>query len=630
MQLKKTWRFAGLVAMLTLVLIVGPYALTAQGSVVSSTVSGQLNEQFEKHYLELQVIDTSQSVTIKMDYQPQHSNDLDQNSGFYVFKQSGYDRYLNASPPSDTVFLTGSLDTMGGIKRKVTEIGASDASEIVTIVVYNDTTMAMSYTLTGENVTFVDESGEQVVSGTTPSAPATSTPTPSGREAGATETPAAVVTTNAVRSNWARGQLNEQFEKHYLGLEVVDSSLPVKIKMVYDPQDSQQVDDNSGFYVFKQSGYDRYLNASPPSDTVFLTSSLDSMDGVKRKTGEVGVDNVSEIVALVTYNDTTTPFSYTLTGENVLFLDDSGEQVDGDRVVVQQPAAGTGAATASGGTDITPGASYTVQTGDTLGTISSSAYGSTIYWSAICSFNSLSNCDLIEVGDALNIPTLEQAEALRTGGTVAPTATPDAMSAATATATPDAMTAATATATPDAMSAATATATPDAMAGATATATTEATAEAMPEPTSQAESGTDDLIEVAEDYEQLDILLLALDLAGLTSTIADGGPYTIFAPTNAAFASLPETRLDTLMADSALLADTLKYHVVSGTLKASDLASQTTLTTLHGGTITVSTGSDGSVTVEGISIVTSDVEASNGVIHFIHQLLPDPDSSDSQ
>ena len=608
MQPKKTWRFAGLVAMLTLVLIVGPYALTAQGSVVSSTVSGQLNEQFEKHYLELQVIDTSQSVTIKMDYQPQHSNDLDQNSGFYVFKQSGYDRYLNASPPSDTVFLTGSLDSMGGIKRKVAEIGASDASEIVTIVVYNDTTMAMSYTLTGENVTFVDESGEQVVSGTTPSAPATSTPTPSGREAGATETPVAVVTTNAVRSNWVRGELNEQFEKHYIGLEVVDSSQPVRIKMVYDPQNSQQVDDSSGFYVFKQSGYDRYLNASPPSDTVFLTGSLDTMDGIKRKTGEVGVDNVSEIVALVTYNDTTTPISYTLNGENVLFLDDSGEQVDGDRVVVQQPAAGTGAATASGGTDITPGASYTVQTGDTLGTISSGAYGSTIYWSAICSFNSLSNCDLIEVGDALNIPTLAQAEALRTGGTVAPTATPDAMAGSTATAT----------------------ATPDAMAGATATATTEATAEAMPEPTSQTGSGTDDLIEVAEDYEQLDILLLALDLAGLTSTIADGGPYTIFAPTNAAFASLPETRLDTLMADSALLAETLKYHVVSGTLNASDLATQTTLTTLQGDTITISTGSDGSVTVEGVSIVTSDVEASNGVIHFIHQLLPDPDDSDSQ
>ena len=618
MQPRKTWRYAGLAAMLALVLIVGPYALTAQGSVVSSTVSGQLNEQFAKHYLELQVIDTSQPVTIKMDYQPQHSNSLDENSGFYVFKQSGYDKYLNASPPSETVFRAGSLESMGGIKRKVTEIGAADASEIVSIVVYNDTTMALAYTLTGENVTFVDESGEQVVSGTTPSAPATSTPTPSEREAAATTAPEAVVTTSAVRSTWVRGELNEQFAKHYLGLEVVDTGQPVKIKMVYDPQNSQQVDDSSGFYVFKQAGFDRYLSAAPPSDSVFVTGSLETMDGIKRKVSEVGVDNVSGIVALVTYNDTTMPFSYTVTGENVLFLDDSGEQVEGDRVVVQQPAAGTGAAPASGGTDINLGGTYTVQTGDTLGTISTKAYGSTIYWSAICSFNSLSNCDLIEVGDVLNIPTLAQAEAIRTGGTAAPTATPDAMSAATATATPDAMAGATATATPDAMPEATATATP------------EATAEAMPEPTSQAGSGSDDLIEVAEDYEQLDILLLALDLAGLTSTIADGGPYTIFAPTNAAFASLPETRLDTLMADSALLAETLRYHVVSGTLKASDLASQTTLTTLQGGTITVSTGSDGSLTIEGVSIVTSDVEASNGVIHFIHQLLPDPDDSDSQ
>ena len=183
---------------------------------------------------------------------------------------------------------------------------------------------------------------------------------------------------------------------------------------------------------------------------------------------------------------------------------------------------------------------------------------------------------------------------------------------------------------PEATAAATAAATAEAMPEATAVATPEATAEAMPEPTSQADSGGSNLIEVAEDYEQLDILLLALDLAGLSATIADGGPYTIFAPTNAAFASLPEARLDMLMADSALLAETLKFHVVSGSLKTTDLASLSTLTTLQGGTIDVSTGSDGALSVEGISIVTSDVEASNGVIHFIHQLLPDPDENASQ
>ena len=610
MQLRKTWRFGGLVSILALVLIVGPYALTAQGSVVSSTVSGQLNEQFAKHYLELQVIDSSQPVKIKMDYQPQHSNTLDESSGFYVFKQSGFDRYISAAPPSESVFSTGSLETMGGIKRKTAEIGSADASEIVTIVVYNDTTLALSYTLTGENVTFVDESGEQVVSGTTPAAPATSTPTASAREVAAA-TPVAVVTTGAVRSTWVSGGLNEQFAKHYLGVEIVDTGQPATIKMVYDPQDSQQVDDSSGFYVFKQTGYDRYLNASPPSDSVFLTGSLESMDGIKRKVVEVSVDDVSDIVALVTYNDTTMAFSYTLTGENILFLDDSGEQVEGDRVVVQQPADGTSDPPAAVGTDIAPGSSYTVQTGDTLGTISLRAYGSTTNWSAICTANSLTNCDIIESGDLLTIPILAQTDTSGTGGTATP--------AATAAATADAM--------PEATAAATAAATAEAMPEATAAATPEATAEAMPEPTSQAETGGSNLIEVAEDYEQLDILLLALDLAGLSATIAGGGPYTIFAPTNAAFASLPEARLDMLMADSALLAETLKFHVVSGSLKTTDLASLSTLTTLQGGTIDVSTGSDGALSVEGISIVTSDVEASNGVIHFIHQLLPDPDEN---
>lgn len=623
MQLKVSWRYVGLAAVVALVLVAGPYALTVQGSVNSATVSGQLNEQFDKHYLGLQVIDPSQPVTIKMDYQPQHSHTLDEGSGFYVFKQGGFDRYINAAPPSESVFVTGSSESMSGIKRKVAQIGSTDASEIVTIVVFNDTTMDLSYTLTGENVTFVDESGEQVVSGSTPAAPATSTPAPSGLQAAAD--PAPVVTTNAVRSTWVQGELNEQFAKHYLGLEVIDTGRPVTIKMEYDPQDSQQIDDSSGFYVFKQTGFDRYVNAAPPSESAFATSSMDSMGGMKRKVAEIGINDVGEIVTLVTYNDTTMPFSYTLTGENVLFLDDSGEQVEGDRVVVQQPAAGTGASSAAAGTDIALGGSYTVQADDTLGTISSQAYGSTVYWSSICAANSLSNCDLIEVGDVLTIPSQADAEALRTGGE-APTPvatvaeTPVATEEVTPTATPDAMAEATATATPSA--------TAEAMPEATPTATEAATA--MPEPTSEAGSMDDNLIEVAGDYEQLDILLLALDLAGLTTSIAAGGPYTIFAPTNAAFASLPEARLDVLMADSDLLAETLKHHVVSGKLTASDLASQTSLTTLHGGAIDIGTSDDGSLTVEGTAIVTADVEASNGVIHFIHQLLPDPDDNGSQ
>jgi uncharacterized surface protein with fasciclin (FAS1) repeats len=397
-----------------------------------------------------------------------------------------------------------------------------------------------------------------------------------------------------VKSTRVRGTLSEQFAKHYLGLEVIDTGMPVTIKMAYDPQDSPTLDAGSGFYVFTESGFNQYTSAVPPSQSAHQTSHQETTDGVKQKAAEITSENASKIVTLVTYNDTTTPLSYTLTGTNVKFIDESGTQVEGDRMAAPAPAAQPTAAAATpvpAGTDITPGTTYTVQTGDTLGTISSRAYGSNAHWSAICNANSLANCDHIEVGAVLNIPTLAQTGVQQPGTTATPVATADAMM-------------------PEP--------TADAM-------TPEPTSEAMPEPTAEASPGLGNLVEVAEDYEDLDILLLALDLAGLSSTISDGGPYTIFAPTNAAFASLPETRLDTLMADSALLAETLRYHVVSGTLTSSDLASQTSLTTLEGSSISITT-ENGMLKVEGVSIVTSDVTASNGIIHFINELLPEPEA----
>ena len=614
----KTWRLARIASVLALVLVAIPYAVTAQNGIVSPTVSGQLNERFAKHYLGLQVIDPTRPVRIKMDYQPQNSQQLDDNSGFYVFTADGFARYTRAAPPSESVFRAGALETTGGVKRKVAEIDASYVSTIVTLVTYNDTTTPLSYTLTGDNIRFLDDSGQQVVAGNTPAPAPTTTPATPTPAAGAT--PAPTSTTGPVRSTWVQGELNEQFAKHYLGLEVIDTGQPVKIKMDYQPQNSQQLDDNSGFYVFTADGFTRYIRAAPPSESVFSTGALETIEGVKSKVAEIDASDVSTIVTLVTYNDTTTPFTYKLTGENILFLDDSGEQVEGDRTAApapQQPADGT---PAPAGTDITPGGSYTVQSGDTLGTISYNAYGTTRYWSAICTANSLTNCDLIEVGDVLSIPTQEQADAYLTGSGATPEPTADATPESTAGATPES----TAGATPEP----TAQVTPEP----TAEATPEPTVETMPEPTTEPDTGLGNLIEVAEDHEDLDILLLALDLAGLTASISDGGPYTIFAPTNAAFASLPEERLDMLMADSELLAETLKYHIVSGELTAADLAAQTTsLTTLAGGAISISENDDGSLAVEEVSIVTSDVMASNGVIHFIHQLLPEPEESgDSQ
>jgi uncharacterized surface protein with fasciclin (FAS1) repeats len=600
------WRIARIASAVALLLVAIPYAVTAQNTIVSSTVSGQLNDQFAKHYLGLQVIDPMQPVEINMAYDPQDSLPLDENSGMYVFDAGNFNRYVNASPPSETAYRTSHLETVDGIKRKSIDYGASVASSIVTLVVYNDSTASLSYTLTGTNVRFVDDSGTQVVAGSTPAPAATptpaSTPVPAATETQAAPAPTAMAA--GVQSTRVRGTLSEQFAKHYLGLEVIDTGMPVTIKMAYDPQDSPTLDADSGFYVFTESGFNQYTSAVPPSQSAHQTSHQETTDGVKQKAAEITSENASKIVTLVTYNDTTTTISYTLTGTNVKFIDESGTQVEGDRMAAPAPAAQPTAAAATpgagtlaaatpvpAGTDITPGTTYTVQTGDTLGTISSRAYGSNAHWSAICNANSLADCDHIEVGAVLNIPTLAQTGVQQPGATATPAATADAM-------------------TPEPKA--------DAM-------TPEPTSEAMPEPTAEASPGVGNIVEVAEDYEDLDILLLALDLAGLSSTISDGGPYTIFAPTNAAFASLPETRLDTLMADSALLAETLRYHVVSGTLTSSDLASQTSLTTLEGSTISI-TSENGTLKVEGVSIVTSDVTASNGVIHFINELLPEPEA----
>jgi uncharacterized surface protein with fasciclin (FAS1) repeats len=607
------WRIARIASAVALILVAIPYAVTAQNAIVSSTVSGQLNEQFAKHYLGLQVIDPMQPVEINMAYDPQDSLPLDQNAGLYVFDAGNFKRYTNGVPASETASQSSDLKTVDGIKRKTIDYGASVASSIVTLVVYNDSTASLSYTLTGTNVRFVDDSGTQVVAGSTPAPAATPTPASTSAPAAAAPAPAATATQAApaptamaagVKSTRVRGTLSEQFAKHYLGLEVIDTGMPVTIKMAYDPQDSPTLDADSGFYVFTESGFNQYTSAVPPSQSAHQTSHQETTDGVKQKAAEITSENASKIVTLVTYNDTTTTISYTLTGTNVKFIDESGTQVEGDRMAAPAPAAQPTAAAATpgagtlaaatpvpAGTDITPGTTYTVQTGDTLGTISSRAYGSNAHWSAICNANSLADCDHIEVGAVLNIPTLAQTGVQQPGATATPAATADAM-------------------TPEPKA--------DAM-------TPEPTSEAMPEPTAEASPGVGNIVEVAEDYEDLDILLLALDLAGLSSTISDGGPYTIFAPTNAAFASLPETRLDTLMADSALLAETLRYHVVSGTLTSSDLASQTSLTTLEGSTISI-TSENGTLKVEGVSIVTSDVTASNGVIHFINELLPEPEA----
>jgi uncharacterized surface protein with fasciclin (FAS1) repeats len=130
---------------------------------------------------------------------------------------------------------------------------------------------------------------------------------------------------------------------------------------------------------------------------------------------------------------------------------------------------------------------------------------------------------------------------------------------------------------------------------------------------------------VASGAGQFKTLLAAATAAGLVSTLKSPGPFTVFAPTDAAFAALPAGTVDTLLKpeNKAQLASILTYHVVAGrTLSPALAGKQLTVTTVQGGTLAID-GRNG-VTVNGAKVVAADVAASNGVIHVIDKVLLPP------
>lgn len=117
-------------------------------------------------------------------------------------------------------------------------------------------------------------------------------------------------------------------------------------------------------------------------------------------------------------------------------------------------------------------------------------------------------------------------------------------------------------------------------------------------------------------------LHVAIKTAGLVDTLEGEGPFTVFAPTDAAFARLGPT-LDELLADPERLARILKHHIVAGDLSAAHLGEQTELTTLADTTLTIEAGPP--VHVEGSGVVEPDLTASNGVVHGIDEVLTPPE-----
>ena len=133
---------------------------------------------------------------------------------------------------------------------------------------------------------------------------------------------------------------------------------------------------------------------------------------------------------------------------------------------------------------------------------------------------------------------------------------------------------------------------------------------------------TRDVVDTAIAAGSFKTLAKALDAAGLVTTLKGAGPFTVFAPTDEAFAKLPDGTLDTLLKpeNKEKLRRILTYHVVAGKVMASDVVKLQSAKAVSGDTITVKV-EDGVVHVDNATVTSADVLASNGVIHVIDSVI---------
>ncbi len=134
-----------------------------------------------------------------------------------------------------------------------------------------------------------------------------------------------------------------------------------------------------------------------------------------------------------------------------------------------------------------------------------------------------------------------------------------------------------------------------------------------------ADSHGGDIIDIAAGNEAFSTLVAAVTAAGLVDTLKGEGPFTVFAPTDEAFAALPEGTVEALLEDIPTLTAILTYHVVPGAVMSGDLEDGMMAETVNGQSVTIGVGE--TVTVDGATVIQADIEASNGVIHVIDAVI---------
>lgn len=132
-----------------------------------------------------------------------------------------------------------------------------------------------------------------------------------------------------------------------------------------------------------------------------------------------------------------------------------------------------------------------------------------------------------------------------------------------------------------------------------------------------------DIVDTAIEAGDFNTLVAAVKAAGLVETLKGKGPFTVFAPTDAAFAKIPQAQLNALLKNKAALTRVLTYHVVAGKYEAADVVTMTRVTTVEGQSLTIDAGD--AVMVDNAAVIKTDIQTSNGVIHVIDSVMLPPD-----
>ena len=134
---------------------------------------------------------------------------------------------------------------------------------------------------------------------------------------------------------------------------------------------------------------------------------------------------------------------------------------------------------------------------------------------------------------------------------------------------------------------------------------------------------TMNIVETAVAAGSFNTLVAAVKAAGLVETLSGEGPFTVFAPTDEAFAQIPADQLDALLADKEALTAVLTYHVVAGKVMAEDVVKLNSATTVNGQDVDIKVW-DGKIMMDDAQVTTADIDTTNGVIHVIDKvILPD-------